>query len=154
MYSIFEIKHTIEGNTFCSMPCIKYFKGAQWLSGSVVECLTRDRVAACSPHRRTCVVSLSKNIIPCSVLVQPRKARPFITERLLMGRKESNQTNKCMMYFRLRNACGSSVSEPKYSSVHPYIKAKTFTRSSYTKIAITNILANSEDQDNPISSLR
>ena len=28
------------------------------------------------------------------VLVQPRKNRPYITERLLMGRKESNQTNK------------------------------------------------------------
>ena len=41
-------------------------------SGSVVECLTRDRRAA----------------------VQPRKNRPYITERLLMGRKESNQTNK------------------------------------------------------------
>ena len=55
-------------------------------SGSVVECLTRDR--------RHCVVSLSKNISPSLVLVQPRKTRPFITERLLMGRKESNQT-KC-----------------------------------------------------------
>ena len=31
---------------------------------------------------------------PSLVLVQPRKTRPFITERLLMGRKESNQTNK------------------------------------------------------------
>ena len=39
-------------------------------------------------------VSLSKNINPSLVLVQPRKTRPFITERLLMGRKESNQTNK------------------------------------------------------------
>ena len=29
---------------------------------------------------------------PSLVLVQPRKTRPFITERLLMGRKESNQT--------------------------------------------------------------
>ena len=28
------------------------------------------------------------------VLVQPRKTRPIITERLLMGRKESNQTKK------------------------------------------------------------
>ena len=46
------------------------------------------------PHRRHCVVSLSKNINPSLVLVQPRKTRPFITERLLMGRKESNQTNK------------------------------------------------------------
>ena len=41
---------------------------------------------------RHCVVSLSKNINPSIVLVQPRKTRPFITERLLMGRKESNQT--------------------------------------------------------------
>ena len=40
------------------------------------------------------VVSLSKNINPSLVLVQPRKTRPFITERLLMGCKESNQTNK------------------------------------------------------------
>ena len=28
------------------------------------------------------------------VLIQPRKTRPCLTERLLMGRKESNQTNK------------------------------------------------------------
>ena len=46
------------------------------------------------PHRRHCVVSLSKNINPSLVLVQPRKTRPFITERLLMGRKESNQASK------------------------------------------------------------
>ena len=53
----------------------------------MVECLFE-------PHRRHCVVCLSKNINPSLVLVQPRKTRPFITERLLMGRKESNQTNK------------------------------------------------------------
>ena len=46
------------------------------------------------PHRHHYVVSLSKNINPSLVLVQPRKTRPFITERLLMGRKESKQTNK------------------------------------------------------------
>ena len=39
-------------------------------------------------------MSLSKNNSPSLVLVQPRKTRPFITERLLMGRKESDQTNK------------------------------------------------------------
>ena len=55
-------------------------------SGSVVECLTRGQ--------RHCVVSLSKSINPSLVLIQPRKTRPFITERSLMGRKESNQTNK------------------------------------------------------------
>ena len=43
------------------------------------------------PHRRHCVVSLSKNINPSLVLVQPRKTRPYITERLLKGRNESNQ---------------------------------------------------------------
>ena len=41
-----------------------------------------------------CVVSLSKNINPSLVLIQPRNTCPFITERLLMGRKESNQINK------------------------------------------------------------
>ena len=64
------------------------------LSGSVVECLTRDLGASFEPHQRHCVVSLSKNINPSLVLVQPRKTCTFITERLLMGRKESNQTNK------------------------------------------------------------
>ena len=58
----------------------------------MLECLTRDR--GFEPHRRHCVVSLSKNINPSLVLVQPRKTSPFITERLLMRRKESNQTKQ------------------------------------------------------------
>ena len=66
--------------------------GAQWLSGRVLD--SRPRGRGFEPHRRHYVVSLSKNINPSLVLVQPRKTRPFITERLLMGRKESNQTNK------------------------------------------------------------
>ena len=45
------------------------------------------------PHRRHCVVSLSKNINPSLVLVQPRKARPFITERLLMDLKNQIKQN-------------------------------------------------------------
>ena len=57
-------------------------------SGSV----SRPKGRGFEPHRRHCVVSLSKNINPSLVLVQPRNTRPFITERLLMGRKESNQT--------------------------------------------------------------
>ena len=57
---------------------------------------SRPRGRGFEPHRRHCVVSLSKNINPSLVLVQPRKTRPFITERLLMGRKESNQTNKSL----------------------------------------------------------
>ena len=37
-----------------------------------------------------------RHICPSLVLVQPRKTRPCLTERLLMGRKESNQTRACM----------------------------------------------------------
>ena len=58
-----------------------------WLIGRVLA--SRPRGPWFKPHRRHCIVSLSKNIYPSLVLVQPRKTRPFITERLLMGRKES-----------------------------------------------------------------
>ena len=64
-------------------------EGVQWLSGRVLD--SRPRGLGFEPHRRHCVVSLSKNINPSLVLVQPRKTRPYITERLLMGRKESNR---------------------------------------------------------------
>ena len=67
-------------------------KGAQWLSGRVLD--SRPKGRGFEPHRRHCVVSLSKNINPSLVLVQPREIPPFITERLLMGRKESNQTEQ------------------------------------------------------------
>ena len=66
--------------------------GAQWLSGRVLDSKSKGR--GFEIHGRHCVVSLSKNINPSLVLVQPRKTRPFIAERLLMGRKESNQANK------------------------------------------------------------
>ena len=46
------------------------------------------------------VVSLSKNINPSLVMVQPKKTRrPFITERLLMERKKSNQTNNVKLCY-------------------------------------------------------
>ena len=63
-------------------------------SGSVVECLTRDRGTAgwaslaslgCGPWAR--------HIYPSLELVQLRKSCPCLTERLLMGCKKSNQTN-------------------------------------------------------------
>ena len=43
---------------------------------------------------RTSYTRRKANVTEALVLVQPRKTRPFITERLLMGRRESNQTNK------------------------------------------------------------
>ena len=63
-------------------------------SGSVVERVLdlRQRCRRFEPHRCHCVVSLSKNMNPSLVMVQPRKTCPFISERLLMGHKESNQT--------------------------------------------------------------
>ena len=61
--------------------------GAWWLSGRLLD--SRPKGRWFEPHRRHCVVSLSKNINPSLVLVQPRKTRPYITERLLMRRKES-----------------------------------------------------------------
>ena len=48
---------------------------------------SRPKGCRVEPYRRHCVVSLSKNINPSLVLVQP-----YITDRLLMGRKETNQT--------------------------------------------------------------
>ena len=62
-------------------------KGAQWLSSRVLD--SRPKGHGFEPHRRHCVVVLEQD--SSLVLVQPRKTCPFITERLLMGRKESNQ---------------------------------------------------------------
>ena len=75
-----------------------FYLGAQWYSGRVFDSRLRGR--GFEPHRRHCVVSLSKNINPSLALVQPRKTHPFITKRLLIGRKESNQTNKtCFIFY-------------------------------------------------------
>ena len=57
-------------------------EGAQWLSGRVLG--SRPRGCGFEPHRRHHVVSLSKNFDSSFVLAQPRKTRPFITERLLI----------------------------------------------------------------------
>ena len=63
-------------------------------SGSVVECLTWDRGSAGSSLTSvTALCPWARHIYPSLVLVQHRKTSPYITERLLMGGKESNQTN-------------------------------------------------------------
>ena len=72
-----------------------HWQGAQWLSGRVLDSRPKDR--RFEPHRGHCVVSLSKNINHCLVQVQPRKTR-FITKRLLIGRKKSNQTNHVLAH--------------------------------------------------------
>ena len=60
--------------------------GAPWLSGRELD--SRPRGRGFEPYRRHCVVVLEHSL----VLVQPRKTRPCLTERLFMRRKESNQT--------------------------------------------------------------
>ena len=62
-------------------------------SGSVVEFLTRYRGAVGSSLAWvTALCPWARHINPSLVLVQPRKTCPYITERFLMGRKESKQT--------------------------------------------------------------
>ena len=64
-------------------------------SGSVVECLTRDREAAGSSLTGvTALWSLSKTHLSELSTGSTRKTRPCLTEILLMGHKESNQTSK------------------------------------------------------------
>ena len=63
----------------------------------MVECWTRDREAAGSSLTSvTALCPWARHINPSLVLVQPRKTLPFITERLLMECKESNQTKSSL----------------------------------------------------------
>ena len=63
----------------------KIHENTRELSDRVLD--SRPRGRGFEPHQHHCVVSLSKNINPSLVLVQPRKIGPFITESLLMGSK-------------------------------------------------------------------
>ena len=83
-------------------------EGAQWLNGRVLD--SRSRGRGFEPHRRHCVVVLEKYNYPSLVLVQPRKTRPCLTERLLLGRKESNQTKQ--------NSLGKQTIKVKLCELH------------------------------------
>ena len=48
----------------------------------------------------TALCPWARQIYPSLVLVQTRKTRPYITERLLMGPKESNQTKRQVFLLR------------------------------------------------------
>ena len=102
---------------------------------------SRPKGRGFEPHRRHCVVSLSKNIYPSLVLVQPRKTRPYITERLFMGRKESNQTKQSFSintsnlkkkknYFLHFNSFENSMRSPREQMffLHNISKNLTFQR--------------------------
>ena len=94
MYQMAQ-KHSL-GRTLKTHNVHNFFKvhliimGAQWLSGRVLD--SRLKGSGFESHRHHYVVVLEQDIYLSLVLVQPRKTRPCLTERLLMGRKESNQT--------------------------------------------------------------
>ena len=67
-------------------------QGAQWLSGRLL--VSRPRAAGSGLTGVTVLCPLARHINPSLELVQPKKTCPYITKRLLMGRKESNQTSK------------------------------------------------------------
>ena len=70
---------------------IKQIYGAQWFSGRVLDSRRRGPDLILTG-------ALSKNINPSLVLGQPRKTRPFITERLLMGHEiKSNKQFKTVI---------------------------------------------------------
>ena len=61
----------------------------------MVECLTGDRGAVGSNLTGiTVLCPLARHNNPNLELVQPRKNCPYITERLMMECKESNQTKQ------------------------------------------------------------
>ena len=115
----------IQGCSFLTVTYISLI-GTQWLSGRVLD--SRPRGRGFEPHRRHCVVSLSKNINPSLVLVQPRKTRPFITERLLMGRKESNKNKQTYLniFFSETTGLNELKFHMKYSSDKHYNMAICF----------------------------
>ena len=57
-----------------------------------------------------CCGPWARHIYPSLVLVQPRKNHPCLTERLLMGRKESNQT-KFINYVIIASLTSESASQ-------------------------------------------
>ena len=68
----------------------------------MAECLTRDGGAAGSSLTGvTALCPRARHINPSLVLVQPRKTGSCITERLLMGHKESNQQTKSAKFVQL-----------------------------------------------------
>ena len=99
---------------------------------------SRQRGQGFKPHWRHCVVSLSKNINHSLVLVQPMKTCPYITERLLMVRKESNQTNKTC------NAIQNSYFSIKHSTM--FIRALQCWPVLRSRLIRVNTICHSQEQ--------
>ena len=72
-----------------------------WISSQIESVLETEgpRVRA-SPASLRCG-PWARHIYPSLVLVQPRKYRPCLTDKLLMGHKESKQTKKLSQFKRV-----------------------------------------------------
>ena len=92
--------------------------GVQWKSAWLK---TKEPRIRASPTSQRCG-PWARHIYPSLVLVQPRKTHPCLTERLLMGRKESNQT-KAKFYTTI---CTLGPKYPLYWSVKSY-KGRVFS---------------------------
>ena len=75
---------SVKQSSFSGLVC----SGLHSISGSCREVDSRPRDRGLGPQLRHCAMSLSKTYYSTLELVQSRKIRPYITERLLMGRKE------------------------------------------------------------------
>ena len=75
----------LPGRAFASLYALLFLEKEAEIGGRVeVEVRASAASLRCGPGAR--------HLYPSLVLVQPRKTRPCLTEILLMGRKESNQT--------------------------------------------------------------
>ena len=95
--------------------------GAQWLSCRVLD--SRPRGRRFEPHRRHCVVVLEQDIYPNLVVVEPRKTRPCLNERWLMGR--NTDYHSPVKIHALQIKLRRSVVHKKYSSVVHKIPSST-----------------------------
>ena len=78
------------------------------------------------PH---CLVSLSKNINRSQELVQPRKTRPFITDRLLMGRQDQIKQTLCCIDDRSKNSFKEGIMgniHVKFNEIGPVVQEMWF----------------------------
>ena len=84
----------------------------------MVECLTWDSGCGLSITGVTALCTWARHINPSLELVQPRKTHPYITERLLMGHKEPNQTKAPHQNLLLRNNINPLAANGNYQLYH------------------------------------
>ena len=83
-------------------------------------------IAGLSLTRVTALWSLSKTHYPSLVLVQPRKIRPCLIERLLMGRKEKQTKPKQHLQRFMRYNIPEMISLGSHQTFYCTLSCKQF----------------------------